>query len=164
MLEKLSQYVTIYCTYNGISINPLKLQKLLYYVQAWSLVKLDKKPLFEDLPEAWVNGPVYRSIYNIHRDLFYRDQDFKYVPKDDVSIDDVFQQCYNGLELDNSQKLILDAVLKAYAPQTHDKLVYMTHSEAPWNEARKGLAPMERSTNPISLESMYEYYSNITRK
>jgi len=38
-----------------------KLQKLLYYSQAWYLV-FNKKPLFKDKIEAWVHGPAIRTI------------------------------------------------------------------------------------------------------
>ncbi len=39
-----------------------KLQKLLYYAQAWSLVLRDKK-LFDDKIEAWIHGPAIRKVY-----------------------------------------------------------------------------------------------------
>ena len=39
-----------------------KLQKLLYYAQAWSLVLRDKK-LFSNKIEAWVHGPAIREVY-----------------------------------------------------------------------------------------------------
>ena len=39
-----------------------KLQKLVYYAQAWSLV-LNNKKLFSEPIEAWVHGPAVRSLY-----------------------------------------------------------------------------------------------------
>src|SRR3989344_7670488 len=39
-----------------------KLQKLVYYAQAWSLVLNDRK-LFNEPIEAWVHGPAVRSLY-----------------------------------------------------------------------------------------------------
>jgi uncharacterized phage-associated protein len=47
-------------THSGIPA--MKLQKLVYYAQAWSLV-WDDKPLFSDRIEAWANGPVVPSLY-----------------------------------------------------------------------------------------------------
>ena len=44
---------------NESSIMHFKVQKLLYYIQAWSLSILDK-PLFDGDFEAWVHGPVYK--------------------------------------------------------------------------------------------------------
>ena len=47
----------------------MKLQKLVYYCQAWSLV-WDEKPLFKEKIEAWANGPVVRALYEKHRGKF----------------------------------------------------------------------------------------------
>ncbi len=46
----------------GDTISPLKLQKLIYYAQAWHLVHFDKT-LFKDKIEAWSHGPVVPAIY-----------------------------------------------------------------------------------------------------
>lgn len=40
----------------------------------------------------------------------------------------------------------------------------MTHSEEPWNEARKGLSPIERSDKKISAEVIYSYYTKRLAK
>jgi len=40
----------------------MKLQKLVYYSQAWSLV-WDEKPLFDEPVEAWINGPMVPALY-----------------------------------------------------------------------------------------------------
>lgn len=47
----------------------MKLQKLVYYCQAWSLV-WDGKPIFEEKIQAWASGPVVRELYNEHRGVF----------------------------------------------------------------------------------------------
>ena len=47
-------------------IPAMKLQKLVYYSQAWSLV-WDDRPLFKDRIEAWANGPVIPNLYRAHR-------------------------------------------------------------------------------------------------
>src|SRR5271170_6235706 len=41
----------------------MKLQKLVYYCQAWSLV-WDESPLFNEPIEAWANGPVVPSLFS----------------------------------------------------------------------------------------------------
>ena len=47
----------------------MKLHKLIYYAQAWSLV-WDEKPLFHETIEAWPSGPVVPVLYDhdIHHD------------------------------------------------------------------------------------------------
>lgn len=44
------------------TMSTMKLQKLCYYAQAWSLV-WDDKPLFDEEFEAWANGPVCRELF-----------------------------------------------------------------------------------------------------
>ena len=48
-------------------ISTWKLQKLVYYCQAWSLV-WDERPLFGSSIEAWANGPpACRDLYSLHK-------------------------------------------------------------------------------------------------
>ncbi len=49
---------------DGIAIDPLTLQKILYYCQCWSL--RDGECLFHDRIEAWKHGPVVRSVWLAH--------------------------------------------------------------------------------------------------
>jgi uncharacterized phage-associated protein len=48
---------------NVPSIDQMKLQKLLFYANAWYLA-YESRPLFEENFEAWPWGPVLRDIYN----------------------------------------------------------------------------------------------------
>jgi uncharacterized phage-associated protein len=48
------------------SVDAMKLQKLLYYSQAWSLV-WDDRPLFSSKIEAWANGPVVREVFKAYQ-------------------------------------------------------------------------------------------------
>lgn len=50
-------------------ITTMKLQKLLYYSQGWSLA-WDGQPLFTDEIAAWANGPVIYSVFKNHRGDF----------------------------------------------------------------------------------------------
>ena len=50
-------------------LSAMKLQKLVYYSQAWSLV-WDDRQLFGEAVEAWANGPVVRELYEHHRGQF----------------------------------------------------------------------------------------------
>jgi uncharacterized phage-associated protein len=52
----------------------MKLQKLVYYSQAWSLV-WDESPLFEDDIQAWAYGPVVPVLYGYHKGQFKVDED-----------------------------------------------------------------------------------------
>ena len=50
-------------------VSTMKLQKLVFYSQAYSLVVLDE-PLFSDDFEAWINCPASPSLFWAHKGLF----------------------------------------------------------------------------------------------
>lgn len=128
------------------SMTAMKLQKLSYYSQAWSLV-WDGKPLFSERIEAWANGPVVPDLYRVHKGNFLLDKDF----------------IQSGLinNLTNEEKETIDAVLKTYGDKTPSFLSELTHNEKPWKEAREGLALGERGNREITYASMAEFYESL---
>lgn len=129
----------------GRSMTTWKLQKLVYYAQAWSLV-WDERPLFQARIEAWANGPVVPALYHEHRGLFKVSS----WPKGDPA------------QLNRSERETVDAVMEFYGSKTAQWLSDLTHAERPWREARGSLAPSERGTQIIALDSMHEYYSGLS--
>ena len=51
------------------SSSTMKLQKIVYYSQAYHLVRYGQ-PLFSERIEAWRNGPVVRDLYDLHAHEF----------------------------------------------------------------------------------------------
>lgn len=127
------------------SMSAMKLQKLVYYCQAWSLVWIEF-PLFSDEIEAWANGPVVRALYDKHRGHFRVDKGF-------------FRGEIERLSKD--QRDVIGRVLKFYGSKDPQWLSDLTHMEAPWKDARKGLQFGERSGRVISKEAILEYYSSL---
>lgn len=67
-INEFARYVGLSMISKGFSISPLKLQKILYYEQAWFMVFFGREnQLFDCAPEAWVNGPVYPEIYHQYK-------------------------------------------------------------------------------------------------
>lgn len=158
LLNRMSDFVILYCQNMGVSINPLKLQKLLYYIQSWNIVKFEKDILFEEMPEAWVNGPVYRPIYDKYKADFFRNENF---PNsfDEETLSKKIDESLKGLKLSEEKQNLIFSVLNAYGKLSDERLVLMTHSEEPWNEARQGLSPIERSEKKISVDTIFDYYT-----
>ena len=156
-LKRIMQITILYCQINGYTINPLKLQKLLYFIQAWHIALFQKDTLWEELPEAWVNGPVYRSIYDIFNIKFYRNENFQY-KADGEKLQQEFKEAVEQSHLSPLQQNFIFDVLNIYAPMSDEKLVLSTHQAVPWNNARKGYSPIDRCTNRLSVDDMYEYY------
>ena len=68
-IEDFTKYIGLSLHSKGFSVSPLKLQKLLYYTQAWHMVFFGREnTLFVNVPQAWVNGPVYPVIYDAYKD------------------------------------------------------------------------------------------------
>lgn len=130
----------------------LKLQKLLYYCQAYHLASF-KTELFEEDFEAWVHGPVCRNVYDIikgksilYSDVEYSEYDFDstIILKDVVSSD---------------QFELLNDVLKPLSTWTGSELETATHNETPWIIARGSKKPNENCNEIISKEEMLKYYT-----
>ena len=127
-------------------MSAMKLQKLVYYSQAWSLV-WDENPLFEDEIEAWVYGPVIRNLYEEHRGQFMVSE---------IAIGD--PELLGEIERET-----VDAVLEFYGDESSIWLRDLSHMEDPWKNAREEaeLAKGQRGQCIISEASMAEYYSSI---
>ncbi len=121
-----------------------KLQKLVYYSQAWHLA-WDDEPLFDAPIEAWANGPVVRELYRKHRGQFT----VHTWPVGDPEA------------LNDDERSTIDTVLRDYGHLSGRTLSHLTHQEAPWREAREGLEPTESSSTPISIDTMYDFYSAL---
>ena len=122
----------------------MKLQKLVYYCQAWSLV-WDEEPLFHEKIEAWSNGPIVRELFNEHKNMFKISE----LPGG------------NPAKISEIQKDTIDQVLEYYGEKPSQWLSDLTHMEEPWKNARKGLAPGDKGFNEITLASMSQYYSSL---
>lgn len=135
--------VAAFILQNEGEMTAMKLQKLVYYSQAWSLV-WDEQPLFDDEIEAWANGPVVRSLYARHQGHFK-----------------VSQWNGNPEKLSSTQQETVLKVLEFYGPMPAQVLSELTHSEEPWIKARIGLGIGERGSRVISHADMVEYYSGL---
>jgi len=121
-----------------------KLQKLVYYSQAWSLV-WDERPLFNERIEAWANGPVCPDLYNRHRGQFIVSE----IPGG------------NPGALDRDQTETIEAVMKYYGQRSAQELSDLTHSERPWLDARGDLPPGAPCNREIPWDSMAAYYESL---
>lgn len=128
-------------------LSTMKLQKLCYYAQAWSLV-WDDNALFPEEFEAWANGPVCRPLYDLHAGLYK------------ISARQIPDSNMDG-ELSENQKDTVEHVLEHYGRRDAQWLSTLTHMEEPWKIAREGYAPGERCEAVISKASMAEYYGSL---
>ena len=144
----IENYIIVKLTEGGDYLNVLKLHKLLYYVQAWSLA-YGRGPLFAGKFQAWVHGPVNRELFDRFRDSKYM---YSAVTAADVPSD------FDPASVSDEPRQLIDAVLEVYGPLTGDQLEEMTHQEAPWITARDGVPPSARSEVELDEKLMATFY------
>lgn len=138
--------VAKYITERVGPMSAMKLQKLMYYAQAWHLV-WEEEPLFEDDFQAWANGPVLPALYARHRGQFKIGAE-------------LFAEA-NVNRVGRTERESIDRVLTFYGDKTAQWLSNLTHQEDPWLVARDNLAPGTPSDEVISKASIHEYYSSL---
>lgn len=135
----IAKYVINHEHKNSREISNLRLQKLLYFVQAKCLV--DKgEPCFEDDLEAWDYGPVVPAVY-------YKYSKFHSKPIVEIEL------C---TDIVNDIMDIINCVLDFFRNITTFELVQITHSQSPWIEARQ-----KGSKSIISKDSIRNYFINV---
>ena len=126
-------------------MSAIKLQKLVYYAQAWSLVWREL-PLFPEKIEAWANGPVAPALFKRHEGLF------RLGPEAAIG---------DSSSLDEDCRDVVDKILEAYGGKSAQWLVELTHLEEPWRQARGHALPGHKCDAEISHAAMAEYYSGL---
>jgi uncharacterized phage-associated protein len=130
----------------------LKLQKLLFYSDAYHLAYFGKE-LIEDKFEAWVHGPVSRKVYNSLRDKSILYSDLEYSDTG-VDVDSEFEK------LCSDQKAMLNDILSNLSEWSGFQLEAATHQEEPWRNARTGYSPGSKCNVKISKKLTEEFYKN----
>ena len=136
-----ADYLLSECRERGEVLTNLKLQKLLYYADAWYLA-LRGRPLFRERFQAWVHGPVLYSEYR-------RFKDYQWRP---------ISEEIERPALSPSVEQHLDEIIDLFGSETAVALELMTHRERPWIEAREGCGDTDPCTNHISLETTRDFY------
>jgi uncharacterized phage-associated protein len=129
-------------------VNLLKLQKLLYYCEAWSQAFYGQA-FTGELFQAWVHGPVNRTVYDRYKD--------SKVLYSDVTVSDVRPDFVPEI-LSEGERSHVDSVLEAYGKFSGTELEQMTHREAPWVQARGNCRSSERCEDAIDPKLMGTYY------
>lgn len=129
---------------DGDLISHLKLQKLLYYAQAWYLVNYST-PLFREPIEAWELGPVIKSVYSEFKK-------FKSAPI-------IYKTTNKESEIFTKKQITyLNEFYDIFSKYTAHELVNMTHNESPWKEA------FDKKASEIPISVIKEYYTKVLKE
>lgn len=156
-----AKYIVAFADCKGDLITNKKLQKLLYYVQAWSLTIFDNR-LFDEQPIAWRHGPVYNSVYQTFKQFGYQPVSIKEEYGEGSNCDQWLE--HKRAELfSKEQSTLIEEVLLKYGRLSAFDLEILTHRERPWLEQREGLDDFASCENPISFDTMKAYYSGLMK-
>jgi uncharacterized phage-associated protein len=129
---------------DGDLITNLKMQKLLYYAQAWHLVNFEGKSLFNDDIEAWELGPVVPNAYHYFKQHRYRAIAYKESGNEEKS--------FTSTQIDYLKQFYT----KFIGFSAHE-LMNMSHNELPWKNTFE-----EGKTNKVIPNSlMRSFYSAL---
>ncbi|MDO7884269.1 Panacea domain-containing protein [Hymenobacter cheonanensis] len=119
-------------------ITNLKLQKLVYYVQGFSLAAYDEK-LFDEPIQAWRYGPVVADLYHYYKDngsqVIFPDPSYEFTQ-----------------DFTPEQEELMKEVNNIYGQYSGVKLMHLTHEERPWMEAQ------EKGASIINTQTMQDYF------
>ncbi|TAG53904.1 MAG: DUF4065 domain-containing protein [Oscillatoriales cyanobacterium] len=136
-----------------VEINAYKLQKLVYYAQAWHLA-IYGTPLFNADFQAWVHGPVIPDLLEKYQSQFSWEPIVERIERPKLSE-----------EIGEFLEEVADAYLE-YDDETLERMICgeMPCGEMPWLEARGDLPRDESCHGIISQESMKQYYSGRVKE
>lgn len=133
-----AQYAIGYEASQRRSVSNLRLQKLLYFIQAQFLVS-NGRPCFHDDIEAWDFGPVVPRVYHEYKvfgsssiPLPIRTGNYGILPDDRALINRMLDKC---------------------AQYSTTTLVSMTHNQKPWRDAYR-----RRFDNTITNQDMLAFF------
>jgi uncharacterized phage-associated protein len=128
----------------------LRLQKLLYYVQAWHLAGQDK-PFFTGRIEAWAKGPVVRPVYSAFGNR--------------GCIPFPVSEGIEPASLSAKDKAFVRSVWDEYKQYSPTALTALTHREAPWKDTYTAFAgPDGRCSAEITHDAMRAYFTPRLRE
>lgn len=129
-----SRFVINYCNDRNYDISNLRLQKLLYFIQAYYLGVKKRTALFKEDFEAWDFGPVVPCVYQEYKAFGGND-----IPKINQYFKGVKLVKYDGNIISKTDKNNIAHVIDMFKNVSTSKLVSITHGQDPWINAYNSL-------------------------
>lgn len=145
--QSLADFLIVESRERGDLLTPLKLQKLMFYADAWSMALYDQE-LTQERFQAWVHGPVALSQY-------HRFKENKWRP----ILDEIDRPNFTGAL---SQHLC--EIVDIFGAETGPALEAMTHQERPWIEARGGIPDDMPCNAYIDKNTTKSFYAALAAK
>lgn len=135
----IAEYIILYEDKQGHLMNNLKLQKILYFLQAEFIVAYNMT-LFDEAIIAWDFGPVVKSVY------------FNYNIFGSASIFLNKSKCRRAY-IEAEHKETINAILEQVRPYSSTQLVQICHNQAPW---KNGYVRWNQVISPYELRDYFK--------
>ncbi len=158
-LHAVADHVICYMDVEARFLNVIKLQKLLFLIQAWHMAFFNGEELFEEPFEAWVHGPVNRVIHQRFNHL--KSNLFSPLGPEDLYFGtlEAHRRALAPAELEH-----IDLVLDAYGDYSAYQLERILKEQSPWLDARGRLDPEEKGSGPISRDLVHHYFARLANQ
>lgn len=152
------RFIINYSNEREYGISNLKLQKILYFIQAYFLINTEeKRPCFRERIEAWDFGPVVPEAYREYKQ--YGSSDIptirSYIKFDEENLWDTQRITYDDTKIELPDKEMIEAVIDKFADYSATDLVTITHNQAPWEDAYE-----PHMNHEITLKAIEEYFND----
>lgn len=148
------RYVINYSNDKNYGISNLKLQKLLYFIQAF-FIKCTSDICFREKIEAWEFGPVVPEAYREYKQYGSGNipRISAYVEINNENIWNSKVREYNSDIIKEDDKQLINMVIDGFADYTATDLVEITHNQSPWIESY-----VPYMNNEITPQMLKEYF------
>lgn len=154
----ISRYVVNKSIEINVPVTNLKLQKLLYYIQAMSLTETGNKA-FEESIINWKYGPVVIEAYEEFKVYGRKLIEEKIKTYTILTYKNKFvmeKKEFEQKDISIEERKIIDCVIEAYRDMTANKLVIKTHKEGPWRDTHLN--------DVIDADLITSYYKRYPKK
>jgi len=130
------RYIINYSNEKNSGISNLKLQKILYFIQAQFLVS-ENEVCFSDAIEAWDFGPVVPRAYREYKQFGAMNipMIYSYFKTDPKNFWNVEEISFDENVIKQHDRNIISYVVNAFANYSATVLVELTHKQDPWKNA-----------------------------
>lgn len=140
--NEISKYIVKYSEKKDYGISNLKLQKVLYYVQIYFLVKTET-PCFMNKIEAWNFGPVIPDVYRKYKQ--FGSADIPAIGGEIAEFDESI--------IADSDKEMIDAVVDEFKDFSATDLTWLSQHQVPWMDAY-----VDGKEKEITVEMLKGYF------
>lgn len=151
-----SRYIINYCNEKDYDLSNLKLQKILYFIQAYYISKTEEKaPCFKDKIEAWDFGPVVPVVYHEFKKFgstnIPRVTTYIVIDENDFWQSEVVHFSDDFLQTPDKERI--NKLVDNFAKFSTTRLVQITHNQSPWINA------YQQPDNEITVEAIRSYFN-----